>query len=794
MARVRTEFPRRTEVLGLAKAQQVKNAVIVPVGAKGGFVAKHLPPPSEREAWMAEGVAAYKIFVDALLDLTDSINGDQIVAPQDTVRHDGDDPYLVVAADKGTATFSDISNGIALEHGYWLGDAFASGGSAGYDHKKMGITARGAWEAVKRHFREMDIDIQATPFTVTGVGDMSGDVFGNGMLMSPNIRLIAAFDHRDIFIDPDPDPAVSLAERARLFALPRSSWRDYEAALISKGGGVYSRAAKEIALSPEAGLALGLEAAQVTPQQAMRAILKASVDLLWFGGIGTYVRGREEADESVGDRANDGLRIAADDLMCKVIGEGANLGVTQRGRIGAALRGVRLNSDAIDNSAGVNTSDIEVNIKIALAEPMRLGEIDLAGRNGLLASMTDDVAALVLRNNYQQTLALSLAQRRGAEDVPHAIHLMQSFEKKGKLDRAVEFLADDSALETRARSGGGLTRPELSVLLAYAKLVMHEELLASNVPDDPYLSLELVRYFPRALVERFAQAIAGHRLRREIVTTGLVNAIVNRGGPTILARINGETGAEAPALARGFAVVRDAYGLTDLNSEIDALDGRVSGAVQLELYALVQDLLLSRLVWFIRHVHFASGLEATGARFRNGVQALAAQLDSILPASLRASIEAVSRGLAARGAPAALAARIASLSALAAAPAITLVAERAGRPFEEVAAAFFAVDEKFGLGALLARAKSVVLADHYDRLARDRAVASIEEGRREVAAMVVGLDHDGDLAAAVEASLRGRESIAAQLTALGAEVGAKAVTLSKLTVAAALLGELAGGG
>ncbi|MDB5510054.1 MAG: NAD-glutamate dehydrogenase, partial [Hyphomicrobiales bacterium] len=423
----------RTEVLGLVKAQQVKNAVIVPVGAKGGFFPKRLPPASDREAFMQEGVAAYEIFIGALLDLTDNLVEGRVVPPAHTYRHDGDDPYLVVAADKGTATFSDIANDISLQRGHWLGDAFASGGSAGYDHKKMGITARGAWEAVKRHFRERGTDIQTTPFTVAGVGDMSGDVFGNGMLLSNEIRLVAAFDHRDIFIDPAPDAAASLAERARLFALPRSSWRDYDAGLISKGGGIFSRQAKQIPLSPEMRALLKIEALFATPQDVIRAILRAEVDLLWFGGIGTYVRASHEADEQVGDRSNDAIRVTAPELCCKVIGEGANLGVTQRGRIEAAMRGVRLNSDAIDNSAGVNTSDIEVNIKIAQSAAVREGRLDLPGRNELLASMTNDVAALVLANNYRQTLALSLAQRRGPEDVGFAIRLMQTLEKQGRL-------------------------------------------------------------------------------------------------------------------------------------------------------------------------------------------------------------------------------------------------------------------------------------------------------------------------------------------------------------------------
>ena len=467
----------RTEILGLVKAQQVKNAVIVPVGAKGGFVPKLMPKSPTRDQFMAEGIATYKLLIGTMLDITDNIAPDgTIIPPDNVVRHEGDDPYLVVAADKGTATFSDIANALAIEHDYWLGDAFASGGSAGYDHKAMGITARGAWESVKRHFREMDVDIHATPFTVVGIGDMSGDVFGNGMLREDTIKLVAAFDHRDIFIDPDPDPKASFAERQRLFALPRSSWQDYDKALISKGGGVYSRASKEIHLSPEAQALFGL-GESVTPQALIKAILKAPVDLLFFGGIGTYVRASAESDEAAGDRANDAIRVTGTELRCKVIGEGANLGMTQRGRIEAALHGIRLNTDAIDNSAGVNTSDVEVNIKIALSAPLRAGALTLEARNALLVEMTDEVARLVLRNNYQQTLALSLAQRRGLEDFGFQQRLMQILEQRGALDRAVEFLPDEMALADRRKRNQPLTRPELAVLLAYAKLSLYSELL-----------------------------------------------------------------------------------------------------------------------------------------------------------------------------------------------------------------------------------------------------------------------------------------------------------------------------
>src|SRR6202453_604251 len=544
----------RTEVLGLMKAQQVKNTVIVPVGAKGGFVVRR-PLQGDRESQLAEVVACYQTLIRGLLDVTDNIVEEKILAPPRVVRLDGDDAYLVVAADKGTATFSDIANAISEEYGFWLGDAFASGGSAGYDHKKMAITARGAWESVKRHFREMDTDIARTPFTVVGVGDMSGDVFGNSMLREKTINLVGAFDHRDIFIDPEPDADRSFAERKRLFDLPRSSWQDFDKSIISEGGGLFSRRAKEIRLSPQAQKLFGVSA-KVTPSELVRTILSAQVDLLFFGGIGTYVRATDESDDAAGDRANDPIRIAGHGLRCKVIGEGANLGMTQRGRIEAALRGVRLNTDAIDNSAGVNTSDMEVNIKIALSIPARDGRLAMDARNALLAEMADEVAALVLRNNYLQPLALSLSERRGMEDFGFQQRLIQTLEARSLLDRAVEYLADDMQLAERRRRAQPFTRTGLAGLLVYAKLTLYEDLLESAVPDDPYLARELGRYFPKAIDVRFPDALEHHRLRREIVATQLANSMINRGGPSLIVRIATQTGAAPADIALAFAAVR----------------------------------------------------------------------------------------------------------------------------------------------------------------------------------------------------------------------------------------------
>jgi glutamate dehydrogenase len=779
----------RTEVLSLVKAQQVKNACIVPVGAKGGFVPKRMPA-GPRDAIQAEGVATYRIFMTRLLDLTDNIGPDgAIVPPADTVRHDGDDPYLVVAADKGTATFSDIANGIAGEHGFWLDDAFASGGSAGYDHKGMGITARGAWESVKRHFREMDVDIGRTPFTAVGVGDMSGDVFGNGMLRERTTKLIAAFDHRDIFIDPNPDPERTFAERKRLFDLPRSSWQDFDKSLISAGGGIFPRSLKEIDLSSEAQAALGLAHAKATPQEVMRAILKAPVDLVFFGGIGTYVRAAAEGDEAAGDRANDPIRITGADLRCKVVGEGANLGMTQRGRIEAAMRGIRLNTDAIDNSAGVNTSDVEVNLKIALSRPMRDGRITRDDRNALLAGLADDVARLVLRNNYQQTLALSLAERRGLEDLGFQQRMMQILEQRKLLDRAVEFLPDDMELTERRRRSLPLARPELSVLLAYAKLSLKDDLLDSTVPDDPHLGRELERYFPPAVAEKFPDALARHRLRREIIATQLANSMINRGGPTLVVRIADETGATAARIAAAFAAVRNSYDLLGLNTEIEALDNRIPGRLQLDLFAAVQDLLLDRIVWFLRNVDLGHGLAAVIDHYQAGIAAVAASLDGALTEAARAARAARVAELAGAGVPEPTARRIADLPWLSPAADVVLVADRARHAVADVAATYFAAGAYFQLDRIAAAARRVPIADYFDRLALDRALDAIGDAERRIAAEMMANGAPGNVA--VDAWVTARRDDVERVRMAVHEIAASGLTLSKLSVAAGMLGDLA---
>jgi glutamate dehydrogenase len=779
----------RTEVLGLVKAQQVKNAVIVPVGAKGGFVPKLMPKGAAREVAQAEGVATYRLFMSTMLDITDNIAADgKIIPPECVVRHEGDDPYLVVAADKGTATFSDIANEISVAHDYWLGDAFASGGSAGYDHKVMGITARGAWEAVKRHFREMDVNIHTTPFSAVGVGDMSGDVFGNGMLREETTRLLAAFDHRDIFIDPDPDPKKSFAERKRLFELPRSSWQDYNKSLISEGGGVYKRSLKEIHLSAQAQKLFGV-GASVTPQELMKAVLQAPVDLLFFGGIGTYVRASSESDADAGDRANDAIRISGADLRCKVVGEGANLGMTQRGRIEAALNGVRLNTDAIDNSAGVNTSDVEVNIKIALSPLVRSGALKIGERDALLVEMTDEVARLVLRNNYQQTLALSLAQRRGLEDLGFQQRLMQTLEQRGELDRAVEYLPDEMTIGERRKRDQPLTRPELAVLLAYAKLSLYSELLDSSVPDDPYLGRELGRYFPKEMSERYKDALHAHRLRREIIATQLTNSMINRGGATLIVRIADATGASSASIAAAFAAVRNSYDLIGLNGAIDALDNKISGKTQLGLYAAVQDLLLDRIVWFLRNVDLKLGLEKIVAHYRDGIGEVAAALDTALSKAAVAAREARAAELGKAGVPAELALRIASLAALKAAPDIVLVADRAQRPVAEVTATYFATVAFFQLDRVASAVGGITVADYFDRLALDRALDSIGDAERRLTAAMVGNGSTG--AGAVDVWVKPRQAEVERIRAAIHEIAGSGLTLSKLSVAASLLGDLA---
>ncbi len=710
----------RTEILGLMKAQQVKNAVIVPVGSKGGFVVKHPPAGGSREEIQAEGIECYKILMRGMLDITDNIKGPAVVQPPRVVRYDDDDPYLVVAADKGTATFSDIANGVSQDYGFWLDDAFASGGSAGYDHKKMGITARGAWESVKRHFRETGHDIQSEDFSVVGVGDMSGDVFGNGMLLSRHIRLLGAFNHLHVFVDPDPDPAASFAERERLFALPRSSWADYDAKLISKGGGVFDRSAKSIRLSPEIKALFGLSADSLPPNDLIKAILTARVDLLWFGGIGTYVKASRESAAEVGDRANDGVRIDASQVRAKVIGEGANLGVTQRGRIDFALRGGRINTDAIDNSAGVDCSDHEVNIKILLGSVVADGDMTLKQRDRLLEAMTEEVGLLVLRDNYDQSQALTIAASRGTELLDAQTRLIRELERGHlKLNRAIEFLPDDETLAERKTAGSGLTRPEMAVLLAYAKMALYDELLDSDLPDDQQLGADLALYFPERLRARHADAIAGHRLRREIIATSVTNSMINRVGATFLNTMQEQTGSTPSNIARAYTIVRDVFGLRALWDGIESLDNKVPADLQAAMLLDIQDLVERMTVWFLRNGRQPLDIAAHVAEFGPGVADLRACLLDVLGRHDREHLSAAAKRFADLGVPPDLAHTVASLDVLASACDVVRLAAAAGHPVGPVATVYFGVGARFALDWLREKAGELTAETHWQKLAVD---------------------------------------------------------------------------
>jgi glutamate dehydrogenase len=712
----------RTEILGLMKAQMVKNAVIVPVGSKGGFVVKRPPAPgpdaqANREALGAEVVACYKTLMRGLLDLTDNLKGGAVVPPPRTVRKDDDDPYLVVAADKGTATFSDIANGVARDYGFWLDDAFASGGSAGYDHKKMGITARGAWEAVKRHFRETGTDIQRQDFTVVGIGDMAGDVFGNGMLLSPHIKLVGAFNHMHVFIDPSPDPAASLAERRRLFELPRSTWADYDQKLISQGGGVFERKAKSIALSPETRKLFGIARERVSPPELIKAMLTAQIDLLWFGGIGTFVKSSDESHLDVGDRANDALRVDARALRAKVVGEGANLGVTQRGRIEYALKGGRINTDAIDNSAGVDTSDHEVNIKIALGDVVASGDMTLKQRNQLLVEMTDDVARHVLSDNYLQTWALSIAESRGARLLDSGGRLMRALEKAGRLDRAIEFLPDDETLVERSSAGRGLTRPELAVLLSYVKISLYDDLLPSEVPDDPFMMADLRRYFPAPLQERFEGALTRHRLKREIIATVVTNSMINRVGMTFVNDVQERTGLPVPDIARAYIATRDAFGLRAIWSEIEALDNKVPADVQIAMMLETREIVERCTLWFLRNGRHPLDIRTTLATFRPGVERLRGAIETLMSEDDRMAVAGKRRTFTDAGVPDDLAERVALLDPLFSACDIVRLAQGDRLDVEEVARVYFSVGGRYGIDWLRGAAERLPSDGHWSRLA-----------------------------------------------------------------------------
>jgi glutamate dehydrogenase len=707
----------RTEVLGLMKAQTVKNAVIVPVGAKGGFVVKD--PPKGRDALQAEVVACYSSFIRGLLDVTDNLVAGEVVPPQHAVRYDDDDAYLVVAADKGTATFSDIANAISQEYGFWLGDAFASGGSAGYDHKAMGITARGAWISVQRHFRDLGVDVQNEDVTVVGIGDMSGDVFGNGMLLSEHIRLVAAFDHRHVFLDPDPDPATSFAERARLFDLPGSSWADYDASLISAGGGVYPRTAKTVLISPEVRSRLDVTEEVLTPDELIRAVLRAPVDLLWNGGVGTYVKASTETHGDVGDKRNDQVRIDAGQLRCRVVGEGGNLGFTQRGRVEFALDGGRINTDAIDNSAGVDCSDHEVNIKILLDRVVADGDLTGKQRDTLLVEMTDEVAELVLRDNRAQTRALYNATAQARAMLEVHVRYLRALERWGRLNRTLEFLPTDDELAERAAAGRGLVMPEFAVLLAYSKIWIYDELLASDLPDDAFLSAELANYFPAALRNRYADRLPDHPLRREIIATCVTNAVANRAGSTFAFRLAEETGLPVPHVARAHVASWEIFGLAELQAEIEAL-ADVSTETQIRLLLEVRTLAERASRWLLRNRRQPLDISSTVEHFAPAVPLLADEIPRLLAESEEAdeAFGAAIERFTADGVPEALARRVAALPALFSALDVVDVTRATGRGREQVAAVYFALGRHLQLNWLRERILRLPRGDRWQALAR----------------------------------------------------------------------------
>ena len=775
----------RTEVLGLVKAQQVKNAVIVPVGSKGGFVVKQPPTKGGRDAFIAEGIACYKTFISGLLDLTDNILGPKIVPPKDVIRRDDDDPYLVVAADKGTATFSDIANGVSLTYGHWLGDAFASGGSQGYDHKKMGITARGAWESVKRHFRELGTDIQKEDFTVVGIGDMAGDVFGNGMLLSKHIKLIAAYNHLHIMIDPDPDPAKSFTERKRLFNRPRSAWSDYNNKLLSRGGVIFERSAKLLKLSPEICQRFEIAKDTVTPNELLRHILKAEADLMWFGGIGTYVKASSESHLDAGDRANDAIRVDGNELRCRVIGEGANLGCTQLGRIEYAVSGGRLNTDSIDNSAGVDSSDHEVNIKILIDSVAADGGLSPATRNTLLAKMTDEVAELVLVHNYRQTQAITLIEARGVQALDNQHRLMRSLERADRLDRAVEFLPDDETLTERGLAKQGLCRPEISVLISYAKNWLYDELMASDIPDDPYLLEDLITYFPTPLRRTYAKQIAGHRLRREIIATRATNSLVDRVGETFISEFMEKTGLGAVEIARSYIITRHVFQLRNLWAEIEALDNRVPAATQTAMLADINQLIEWSTLWFLRNGKSGLDIGSHIREFYKGIAELAGHITKVMPPHYVTDMRKRGQPYIDKGVPEFLALRIAGLVNLYSGCDIVRLAAQRKLKVLNTARIYFAVGTRFKLGRLRAAADQMESDSHWQQLAVAALIEEIYSHQLALARQVINFSGDrGKAKTIVQAWIDGNQTAVEPTELLLTELWATDVNdLSMIAVA-----------
>ncbi len=742
----------RTEILGLMKAQNVKNTVIVPVGAKGGFVPRRLP--QNRDEAQQEGTDCYRTFIRALLDVTDNVVGGKVVAPPRVVRHDGDDAYLVVAADKGTAKFSDVANAISEEYGFWLGDAFASGGSAGYDHKDMAITARGGWESVRRHFRELGLDTQSQDFTVAGIGDMSGDVFGNAMLLSPHIRLLAAFDHRHIFIDPSPDAASSFAERKRMFALPRSSWDDYDGRLISKGGGVHSRQQKSVPLSAEARALLGIDAPAAAPNDVIRAILRLPVDLLWNGGIGTYVKSADETHAEIGDRANDAVRLNGADLRCRVVGEGGNLGLSQRGRIEYAIAGGRINTDFIDNSAGVNCSDVEVNLKILFNPLMADGELTRKARNRLLESMTGEVAELVLRNNYLQCLAISSLHETAAERIFELGHLLRSLERAGTLDRSLESLPTDEEIVERHRKSQRLTRPELAMLLSYSKIWLSGRLMDTDIAQDPYLGAEVTRYFPKPVQRRYPREIQKHQLRREIIVTAVTNSLVNRMGPGFAVRTQEDTGADVGSIARAYSIAREITDMRDLWADIEALDDQAPAALQYAMSHESMRLLRRLTYWVLRTLGTNLDIERAVSRLRPGIRELMSGLPDLLEGLESELYEKGLERFSAAGVPASVSRRVASLGAFHSSVDIVEVALARRATVAQAARVYFGLGAAIGLDWIRGEIERLPVEGHWQALARGTMREEAYLLQRRLADQILSRGRTGDVAKRVAAWLK----------------------------------------
>jgi glutamate dehydrogenase len=750
----------RTEILGLVKAQQVKNAVIVPVGAKGGFVAKRLPDMSDREAFQAEGIEAYKTFIRGLLDITDNLVDGGIKPPESVVRHDEDDHYLVVAADKGTATFSDIANGLAAEYGFWMGDAFASGGSNGYDHKKMGITARGAWVSVERHFREMDINPALDEFTAIGIGDMAGDVFGNGLLSSEKTKLVAAFNHMHIFIDPSPDPEKSYKERKRLFELPRSSWTDYDTKLISKGGGVFNRSAKSIPVSPEMKKLLGIKSDRVPPNMLISHILKSQVDLLWFGGIGTYVKAKTESHSDVGDKANDALRVDGSELRCKIVGEGGNLGMTQLGRIEFALRGGRLNTDFIDNSGGVDCSDHEVNMKILLNQAVAMGDLTEKQRNQMLEEMTDDVAALVLKNNYRQVQAISIASVGAATRLEEYRRLMNTMESEGKLNRSLEFLPDDETLTERKLDKKGLTRPELSVLISYVKGDLKQTLIASSLPDDPLLAGEMYKVFPQDLTRKFSKELGEHQLRREIIATQIANDMVNHMGITFVERLKQSTGADAASVALAWIIARDVFRLDTWWDKIEYLDYFIPAKLQIELMNDLSRLIRRAVRWLLRNRRAELSIQSHMERFADNVWMITSDLPEYLGEHARDEWKRRHDELVAEGLPEELASVASGTNYLYSSLGIIEAHEATGMPLKTVANLYYDLGDKLDLNWFARAIANLVPASHWQALARESFREDLDWQQRALTTGVLRIaGKPDDVGVCVDGWMRRHESL-----------------------------------